>query len=78
MHLLSLTLEHPGAVTACIHGSFTGTPGTPEIVLCRGQRILELYQVSGHRMRLVTRTDVFGIIRSMCVRLDCLVLNKSM
>ena len=66
MQLLGLTLEPPGAVTACVQGCFTGTPGTPELVLCRGQRVLELYQVSGQRLRLVTRTDVFGVVRSLC------------
>ncbi|KAK9480599.1 CPSF A subunit region-domain-containing protein [Lipomyces japonicus] len=65
MHLYSLTLLPPTAITASIIGQFSGERHQ-EIILARGTR-LELYRTDAAAGRLtpVFSTDVFGIIRTI-------------
>ena len=65
MFLYALTLQRPTAITAVIHGNFSGSK-TQEILLARG-RLLELYRLDVNTGKLypLLAVEVFGIIRSL-------------
>jgi splicing factor 3B subunit 3 len=66
MHLYNVTLQKPTAITHALLGNFSGGK-QQEILLCRGQSILELVRVDADTGKLQTLVshNVFGIVRSL-------------
>lgn len=66
MHLYSLTLVPPSAITAAVVGSFSGGR-QQDICVCRGSTRLELLRLDGQTGKLnsLLATDAYGTIRSL-------------
>ena len=66
MYLYSVTLQRPTAITFAIQGNFSGTR-QQEIVVARGQKVLELLRPDPNTGKIVPvlSVEVFGVIRSL-------------
>ncbi|CAD6195498.1 unnamed protein product [Caenorhabditis auriculariae] len=66
MHLYNLTLQTQTAINQAVHGNFSGTPKSQEIVVGRGTAIeLLTCDPSTGKLKILCHHDVFGIIRSL-------------
>ncbi|XP_065186396.1 splicing factor 3B subunit 3-like [Sycon ciliatum] len=66
MYLYNVTLQRPTTITCAIQGNFTGTK-QQEIVVARGQKVLELLRPDPNTGKIVPvlSVEVFGVIRSL-------------
>lgn len=66
MFLYAVTLQRPTTITLAIQGNFSGTK-LQEIVVARGQRVLELLRPDPNTGKIVPvlSVEVFGVIRSL-------------
>ena len=64
MHLYSLTLQPPGAVTAAVFGNFSA-PRQQEVVVAKGRVIELLRPDETGKLHTVLSRDVFGIVRTL-------------
>eukprot|EP00388_Colpodella_angusta_P000978 GDKJ01003288.1.p1 GENE.GDKJ01003288.1~~GDKJ01003288.1.p1 ORF type:complete len:1384 (+),score=369.78 GDKJ01003288.1:37-4188(+) len=65
VHLYSLSLQRPTAISHSVYGSFSA-PKANEFVVVRGGKVLELLRPDeSGRMKVVYSTEIFGVIRSI-------------
>jgi len=64
MHLYSLTIQKPGAISRVAYGNFS-SPKAQELVIVRGH-ILEIYQQDeSGKLILLHSQEAFGLIRTI-------------
>ncbi|XP_026468479.1 splicing factor 3B subunit 3-like isoform X2 [Ctenocephalides felis] len=66
MHLYNLTLQRATGATHAVHGSFSGTNKTQEIIISRGKSLEVLRpDVNTGKVHTLLTVEIFGIVRSL-------------
>jgi len=64
MHLYSLTLQPPGAVTAAVFGNFSA-PRQQEVVVAKGHVLELLRPDETGKLHTILSRDAFGVVRTL-------------
>eukprot|EP00911_Craspedida_sp_UC1_P001250 UC1_evm1s943 len=66
MHLYSVTLQRPGAITCAVHGNFDGTK-KQMIAVSRAGKYIDLLRPDGTtgKLHTIVSTEVFGCVRAL-------------